>query len=1112
MRTSRKFVVVMGCTFLVIAAVGGGSGRAQSEVELKRLHQRIDELFRAGKYYEAVPLAERYVKAVQAHPAEYPTALSMLAALLQNANRPAAAEPLCRRALALLEESLGAEHPKVATALDDLGVALSALDRLDEAEPLFRRALAIDENKLGREHLDVVPVLNNLASLLQKTYRLDEAELLFRRALAIYEKRLGPTNPAVAVALSNLAMLLQSTNRLVEAEPLYRRALAIDEKRSGATHPIVATRLALLAGFLKATNRPAEAEPLYRRALAINESSLGSDHPLLAQVLGNLAGLLQAMNRSAEAETLLRRALAIDERSYGPEHPHVARRLASLASLLATTDRLLEAEPLMRRSLAIEEKSRGPEHPEFALGLTELALLLQAANRFAEAQPLLRRALAIYETNFGPEHPVVAEELSLLSQVMAASGDWSEAAALGARAVPLLTARGGDLGDRGGVAKAKLARNTAKLRLQARAVFRAGADNDASLEDGFELAQWAVQTDAADALSQMAARFAKGTGPLAALVRQRQDLIALRRSKTRRLDATAGNTDANATEGARSDLAAVDRKLDGIDVQLASEFRDYAALAHPKPLTIAATQAILGADEALVLLLDVPSPRLGKLPEETLIWVVTKEGVRWHSIPLGTRALSEQVAALRCGLDASNWDDARTRRPETADEKRRVLEQQARRARCIELLGLEVSSGDWPPFDLGRAYELYQVLFAPFSDLVGGKQLIIVPSAPLTALPFQVLITKPPEAGLVGMARYRQAAWLALQQSVMVLPAVSSLQVLRTLGPSQAPEPYIGFGNPLLVGPSGVDKRAWSKRTCGANGRPAGVAEAGGLGHGGVTLRALDLAELRLQPPLPETADELCGVAEALGALPQERDTIWLGERATERNLKRLSREGTLAHYKVLHFATHGLLPGESVAMQKAEPALVLTPPKDGTTPLELEEDDGLLTASEVAQLELDADWVVLSACNTAAGEKGNAAALSGLARAFFYAKARALLVSHWYVKADAAVKLTTKAFAELKADPNIGRAEALRRSMVELMQHGAPEDAHPAAWGPFVVVGEGGSASVVAEMATPQPIRIGEVAPTVAPQSKAVTAPAAKKSPPRSRAEPDWKGQVLGR
>ena len=200
-------------------------------------------------------------------------------------------------------------------------------------------------------------------------------------------------------------------------------------------------------------------------------------------------------------------------------------------------------------------------------------------------------------------------------------------------------------------------------------------------------------------------------------------------------------------------------------------------------------------------------------------------------------------------------------------------------------------------------------------------------------------------------------------------------------------------------------------------------------------------------------------MAKALGALgARARDTVWLGARATEGNLKALSREGKLARYRVLHFATHGLLAGESEAIlkAKAEPALMLTPPKDGASAAELEEDDGLLTASEVAQLELDADWVVLSACNTAAGEKGDAEALSGLARAFFYAKARALLVSHWYVNSDAAVKLTTGAFAELSASPRIGRAEALRRSMAALITKGKPEEAHPAHWAPFVLVGEG--------------------------------------------------------
>src|SRR5205814_9386425 len=124
-----------------------------------------------------------------------------------------------------------------------------------------------------------------------------------------------------------------------------------------------------------------------------------------------------------------------------------------------------------------------------------------------------------------------------------------------------------------------------------------------------------------------------------------------------------------------------------------------------------------------------------------------------------------------------------------------------------------------------------------------------------------------------------------------------------------------------------------------------------------------------------------------------------------------------------------------------AEPSLALTLPKQPT-----ELDDGLLTASEVAQLKLNADWVVLSACNTAAGDKPGAEALSGLARAFFYAGARALLVSHWSVDSEAATRLTTSTFDRLKADPTLGRAEALRQAMLAYLNDtSAPKNAYPA-------------------------------------------------------------------
>ena len=138
--------------------------------------------------------------------------------------------------------------------------------------------------------------------------------------------------------------------------------------------------------------------------------------------------------------------------------------------------------------------------------------------------------------------------------------------------------------------------------------------------------------------------------------------------------------------------------------------------------------------------------------------------------------------------------------------------------------------------------------------------------------------------------------------------------------------------------------------------------------------------------------------------------------------------------------------------MGLSEPALVLTPPDNGT-----EENDGLLTASEIAQLKLDADWVLLSACNTASGDKPAAEGLSGLATAFFYAGARALLVPHWPVDSTAATQLTTTMFDELKASPKIGRSEALRRSMMELAsREDRPDYAHPVFCEPYLVVGEG--------------------------------------------------------
>ena len=404
----------------------------------------------------------------------------------------------------------------------------------------------------------------------------------------------------------------------------------------------------------------------------------------------------------------------------------------------------------------------------------------------------------------------------------------------------------------------------------------------------------------------------------------------------------------------------------------------------------------------------------------------------------------------------------------TAEAKLRKEVQLARRERCKILTGTDVTDREALPFDGNKANEIYQALFGQIGDLLKnpdgtGRQLIVVPSGPLTQLPFQVLMTEKPDAGKA--TDYANAAWLIRRHAITVLPSVASLKALRQNGnkTSKAARPFIGFGNPLLVGHDGTDMRAFTKQSClkkSPERDPAMVANRAlpeafaSLFRGSMA----DIAALSHQPPLPETADELCAVARELGA---DDIDVNLGARATEARVKQLSADGTLAQARVVHFATHGLIASEteSIAKSLAEPALLLTPPDVATAT-----DDGLLTASEVTELKLDADWVVLSACNTAAGgEKGDAEALSGLARAFFYAGAHSLLVSHWYVDSKAAVKLTTGAFAELKLDPAIGRAEALRRAMLAAMADvGRPKSwtpaAHPAVWAPFVLVGEGGS------------------------------------------------------
>ncbi len=268
-----------------------------------------------------------------------------------------------------------------------------------------------------------------------------------------------------------------------------------------------------------------------------------------------------------------------------------------------------------------------------------------------------------------------------------------------------------------------------------------------------------------------------------------------------------------------------------------------------------------------------------------------------------------------------------------------------------------------------------------------------------------------------------------------MMPSVKAFTTLRGESrPSAAALPFIGFGNPTFEGKAAGSGMAALADHCRTD-APAPPSLLRGLAA------------------LPETANELERVARALGA---GKDAIHLGNRATESLLHRMP----LDKYRILYFATHGLLPGELRC--QSEPALALSPPIE---PAQDRSADGLLDASEIAGLRLDADLVVLSACNTGGGNSGKfgGEALSGLARAFFQAGARSTLVSHWQVDSTATVRLMTNLFERLarRADGRI--TDALRMAQLDMIS--SRRTAHPFFWAAFTLVGKGRSGMVVSTL-----------------------------------------------
>ncbi len=938
--------------------------------------------------------------------------------LLQDAGDLAAAEPVYVDVNALAAEALPPDDELLPYPLHGLARLYYATDRAGEAVPLYRKAIALREALYGPEDRDTLSSVDGLARALWAIEEVDESEQLFRRLLAVKEKTDGPDSLAVADLLRWIGRAASAGERKAEAEIVFKRVLAISEAQLGPDHVLTGFDLIALGQLYSGQQRFIEARPLLERAVVVLDASGEAQSGAIAARVA-LSFLERATGDITGAVDLAQQALDETVALNGADSREAADIMFTLGTYRRDAGDLDEGERLVSgaRDLYVEI---APTSRAYLRATSELGRIREQQGRYDDALVLHRETFDALLTRYGDDSSELQPALSDLGNVSFETGDYAEAARYYERAVAIVerlaavdaaaafTGRTGDVEDQA-IARGRVFDSLVK------SYFR--LDDPAASAKAFAVAQRVIESEAAQALAQMAARQATGDTALAAFVRERQDLVARWQKEDRALTAALASSprdDAKIGE-LHGRLAAIDARIAEVDATLTRDFEAFAELQRPTPLDVAAVQARLGQNEVLLFYAD--TGRIGDTAAETFLWVIPKNGdARWFRVPRSTGELSAAVYTLRESLGVG----AVTRGPKSLTTNTVATKQDV---------------------VLKAASELHSALLGEAAPLIEERDLVIVPSRALASLPFHMLVSELPAASSTD--HYRDARWLARDHAVTILPSVSSLAAptpeLATVAERQ---PYVAFANPLLVGRTGTDRRAFDRTGCAPTTVQVDDVEEqprfAELFRGATA----DADAVRSLQPLPETTDEACAIAAALGA---DASALYLGAAATEATVKQLSASGALAQTSVLHFATHGLISGELQGL--SEPAIVLTPPATSTP-----DDDGLLTASEVSTLKLDADWVILSACNTASSD-GGGEALSGLARAFFYAGARALMVSHWPVNSDSAVRLASGAVEALTAEPAIGRAEALRRAMVaEIARGGVAAD--PANWAPFIVVG----------------------------------------------------------
>ena len=967
-----------------------------------------------GKYTEALPL---YRKALTVNRnvlgEEHPhTALcyNNVASCLHLQGKHAEALPFYRHALDITRKALGEEHHNTALSYNNLARCLDSQARHAEALPLYHRALAICRQLFGEQHPHTATCYNNLALCLDNQGKYAEALPLFRKALATCRGVLGEQHPSTVQSYNNVASCLDSQGKLAEALPLHQKALALRRKALGEQHPHTAQSYNNLALCLDSQGKHAEALPLHRKALAIRLQVLGEQHPDTASSSNNVAFCLQYQGKHAEALPLYQKALVIRRKVLGEQHPETAHSYSNVASCLIRAGKYAEARSLQEKAVALCRKALGEQHPDTATCCNNLALCLDKQGKHAEALPLFQRTLTVRRKVLGEQHPDTAQSYNNVALCLDSQGQHAEASRYWEKAL---------LGHECG-------------RIQAaasgfdRALFRAGhlsprgALSACLVRLGKPVEAWQhAEADLARGLLDDLLPSAETTAD------------ADRRARISKLDQTLLSLLSleKPDEEQVKRREALAKERDSLLVELAA---NAARRIRERVLSLPRIQKQLASDAALIFWLDVSGEHLGCVlrRQGPPVWVRLPGSGQDNAWDQDDQSLPGRVLAIL----ADGRGDARARQRLLAQLHRQRLAPLEPHLKNVRLL-LVVPAGAMAAVPVEVLTDRYTVSYVPSASVFARQAeqhrplqatSLLVLADPLFRRTAPVLPAAPPHGLLIlAVTPGGLAARIGLHPGDVLLEYNGKKLTAATNFTPAAEKDRVPLklwrDGKTLAGriPTGklgvaVDKRpvaealaAWRKQES----------------------DLLTLGRGDNWQPLPGTRLE----ARTLAALVP-RTTTLLGSNASQQKLAELATTDRLKAFRLLHLATHG----QANPVRPELTALILAqdhlPDANATAQAVLagkKPVDGRLTVATIlADWHLDADLVVLSACQTGLGKDSGGEGMLGFTQALLQKGARSVLLSRWKVD-DAATALLMARFYEnllgsRKGSKTLGRAAAL--------------------------------------------------------------------------------------